>query len=165
MVLPDPGAGQQLSETTHFSWRNNNVSVYKPFNHQHLHEIRQTLKAASSGELPRLNFIPVRGNFTRGIFITAYTDCDLDKEELRFLYNDYYKDAAFTFITDNELSVKEVINTNKCFLKVEKFDGKVFVTSVIDNLTKGASGQAVQNMNIMFGFNEKAGLNLKPVNF
>ncbi len=164
-ITGSTGAGQQLSETTHFSWRNNNVSVYKPFNHQHLHEIRQTLKAASSGELPRLNFIPVRGNFTRGIFITAYTDCDLDKEELRFLYDDYYKDAAFTFITDNELSVKEVINTNKCFLKVEKFDGKVFVTSVIDNLTKGASGQAVQNMNIMFGFNEKAGLNLKPVNF
>ena len=164
-ITGSTGAGQGLSETTHFSWRNNNVSIYKAFTHQHLKEVRLTLETAAEEKLPKLNFIPVRGNFTRGILLTAYTDCDLELEEITTLYQDFYKHAAFTYISENEISVKEVVNTNKCFLHIEKYDGKVLVTSVIDNLTKGASGQAVQNMNLMFGFNEKAGLNLKPVSF
>lgn len=164
-ITGSTGAGQGLSETTHFSWRNNNVSSYKVFTHQHLEEVRMTLESAADEYLPELNFIPLRGDFTRGIFLTAYTDCDIEQEELVLLYKDFYKDAAFTFVSDNEISVKDVVNTNKCFLHIEKHKNKVLITSVIDNLTKGASGQAIQNMNLMFGFNEKAGLNLKPVCF
>lgn len=164
-ITGSTGAGQALSETTHFSWRNNNVSVYKAFSHQHLKEVRLTLETAATGKVPELNFIPVRGNFSRGIFLTAYTTCNLSEEEAKNLYKDFYHNAAFTFVTDAELSVKEVVNTNKCLLSVEKHGNKIFVTSVIDNLIKGASGQAVQNMNLMFGIDEKAGLNLKPVAF
>jgi N-acetyl-gamma-glutamyl-phosphate reductase len=164
-ITGSTGAGQALSETTHFSWRNNNVSVYKAFSHQHLKEVRLTLETAAQAKVPDLNFIPVRGNFTRGIFLTAYTICNLSEAEAKNLYKDFYSDAAFTFVTDAELSVKEVVNTNKCLLSVEKHGDKIFVTSVIDNLVKGASGQAVQNMNLMFGIDEKAGLNLKPVAF
>ena len=164
-ITGSTGAGQKLSDTTHFSWRNNNVSIYKPFTHQHLAEVRQTLESSVVQNIPPLNFIPVRGNFTRGIFVTAYTDCNLKIEEIKLLYCNFYKDAAFTFISENEISVKDVINTNKCFLNIQKYEGKILITSVIDNLTKGAAGQAVQNMNLMFGFNERAGLSLKPTNF
>jgi N-acetyl-gamma-glutamyl-phosphate reductase len=164
-ITGSTGAGQGLSETSHYSWRNNNVSVYKAFNHQHMKEVRNTLESASNDRLPTLNFIPVRGNFTRGIFLTAYTACKLELDEIITLYKDFYKNAAFTFVAEHEISLKDVVNTNKCFLHLEKHDGNVFITSVIDNLTKGASGQAVQNMNLMFGFNEKTGLNLKSVNF
>ncbi len=163
-ITGSTGAGQALSDTTHFSWRNNNISIYKAFTHQHLKEVKQTLESAGA-KAPKLNFIPVRGNFTRGIFLTAYTDCVSNIEDLTSLYNDFYKDAAFTFVSDREISLKEVVNTNKCILHVEKYEGKVLITSVIDNLTKGASGQAVQNMNLMFGLNEKAGLGLKTVGF
>jgi N-acetyl-gamma-glutamyl-phosphate reductase len=164
-ITGSTGAGQSLSETTHFSWRNNNISVYKAFSHQHLKEVRQTLESAAGKNVPELNFIPVRGNFTRGIFLTAYTTCSLSEREARDLYKNFYKDAAFTFVSGDEISVKEVVNTNKCLLTVEKHGNKIFITSVIDNLVKGASGQAVQNMNLMFGIDEKAGLNLKPVAF
>lgn len=164
-ITGSTGAGQSLSDTTHFSWRNNNISIYKAFNHQHLKEVRLTLETAASTTLPKLNFIPLRGNFTRGIFLSAYTACKLSADEAVKLYKDFYKGAAFTFVADHEISVKEVVNTNKCFVKVEKYEDKLLITSVIDNLTKGASGQAVQNMNLMFGLEEKAGLGLKPVSF
>lgn len=164
-ITGSTGAGQALSETTHFSWRNNNISVYKAFSHQHLKEVRLTLETAASVKVPDLNFIPVRGNFSRGIFLTAYTNCPLSEVEAKNLYQSFYKDAAFTFVSEPEISVKEVVNTNKCLLSVEKHGTKLLVTAVIDNLTKGASGQAVQNMNLMFGIDEKAGLNLKPVAF
>jgi N-acetyl-gamma-glutamyl-phosphate reductase len=164
-ITGSTGAGQSLSDTTHFTWRNNNISMYKAFNHQHLKEVRQTLESAAGSSVPMLNFIPLRGNFTRGIFLSAYTDCKISADEAVALYKNFYKDAAFTFVADHEISVKEVVNTNKCLLKVEKHDDKLLITSVIDNLTKGASGQAVQNMNLMFGLDEKAGLNLKAVSF
>ena len=164
-ITGSTGAGQALSDTTHFSWRNNNISIYKAFSHQHLKEVRLTLEIAASSTLPKLNFIPLRGNFARGIFLSAYTDCKLSADEANALYKNFYKDAAFTFVADHEISVKEVVNTNKCILRVEKHDDKLLVTSVIDNLTKGASGQAVQNMNLMFGLDEKVGLGLKPVSF
>ena len=164
-ITGSTGAGQALSDTTHFTWRNNNISIYKAFNHQHLKEVRLTLESAAGSTVPKLNFIPLRGNFTRGIFLSAYTDCKLSADEAVALYKNFYKDAAFTFVADHEISVKEVVNTNKCLLKVERHDDKLLVTSIIDNLTKGASGQAVQNMNLMFGLDEKAGLHLKPVSF
>lgn len=164
-ITGSTGAGQALSDTTHFTWRNNNISVYKAFNHQHLKEVRMTLETASHSDIPKLNFIPLRGNFTRGIFLSAYTDCNLSAHDAVELYKDFYKSAAFTFVADHDISIKEVVNTNKCILKVEKYDDKLFITSVIDNLTKGASGQAVQNMNLMFGLQETAGLNLKAVSF
>lgn len=164
-ITGSTGAGQALSDTTHFSWRNSNISIYKAFNHQHLKEVRLTLETAAGATLPKLNFIPLRGNFTRGIFLSAYTDCQLSADEAIKLYKDFYKNAAFTFVADHEISLKEVVNTNKCIVKVEKYEDKLLITSVIDNLTKGASGQAVQNMNLMFGLEEKAGLGLKPVSF
>lgn len=164
-ITGSTGAGQSLSDTTHFSWRNNNISIYKPFKHQHLNEVRQTLEKAAGKSIPALNFIPTRGNFSRGIFLTAYTVCDKTLNELSDLYHNFYEKAAFTYISYNEISLKEVINTNKCFLYIEKHENKILVTSVIDNLTKGASGQAVQNMNLMFGLNEKSGLLLKPISF
>jgi N-acetyl-gamma-glutamyl-phosphate reductase len=164
-ITGSTGAGQALSDTTHFSWRNNNISVYKAFSHQHLKEVRLTLETAARSSIPALNFIPVRGNFSRGIFLTAYTTSNLTEEVAKKLYGDFYSDAAFTFVTNSEVSVKDVVNTNKCILSVEKHGDKIFITSVIDNLVKGASGQAVQNMNLMFGIDEKTGLNLKPVAF
>lgn len=164
-ITGSTGAGQSLSDTTHFSWRNNNISVYKAFSHQHLKEVRLTLETVAKAVLPALNFIPVRGDFPRGIFLTAYTTCALSEEAALKLYQEFYRDAAFTFVSASEISLKEVVNTNKCFLSVKKHNNKIFITSVIDNLVKGASGQAVQNMNLMFGIDEKTGLNLKPVAF
>ncbi|HEX2936105.1 MAG TPA: N-acetyl-gamma-glutamyl-phosphate reductase, partial [Bacteroidales bacterium] len=164
-ITGSTGAGQALSDTTHFSWRNNNISIYKAFSHQHLKEVRQTLEGAAGTKVPKLNFLPLRGNFSRGIFLSAYTDCALNTEEAVSLYRNFYKDATFTHVSDHEISVKEVVGTNKCLLTVEKHDEKILITSVIDNLTKGASGQAVHNMNLMFGLDEKAGLGLKPIAF
>ena len=155
------GAGTSLSETTHFSWRDNNFSAYKAFEHQHLGEIDQSLKLLQKEREVRINFIPNRGNFSRGIHATAYTKFSGSIEEAQDFYRKYYADAAFTFMTDEELHLKQVVNTNKCLLRLQKFGDKLLVTSVIDNLLKGASGQAVQNMNLMFGFPEKEGLNLK----
>ncbi len=164
-ITGSTGAGQQPTESTHFSWRNNNVSIYKPFTHQHLKEVRKTLEMVAGNAMPDLNFIPVRGNFTRGIFLSAYTQTTMNVKELTDLYQTYYADAAYTFVCEHEISLKEVVNTNKCLLRVEKYNDKVFITSVIDNLLKGASGQAVQNMNLMFGMDEKAGLGLKAIGF
>lgn len=155
------GAGTSLSETTHFTWRDNNFSAYKAFEHQHLHEIGQSLKQLQEDHEAAINFIPNRGNFSRGIHATAYTKFSGDLEEAKDLYQEFYKDAAFTFVTEEELHLKQVVNTNKCLLKLQKFGDKLLVTSVIDNLLKGASGQAVQNMNLMFGLEEKMGLGLK----
>jgi len=160
-ITGSTGAGVKPGATTHFSWRNNNISVYEVFKHRHLIEMNQSLKQLQSDFGKAINFVPVRGNFTRGIFTSVYTECDLSLEEIKALFEQYYKDAAFTFITDKNPDLKQVVNTNKCVLFVDKYENKVFIISIIDNLLKGASGQAVQNMNLMFGLDEKAGLNLK----
>ena len=164
-ITGSTGAGQAPTATTHFSWRNNNISIYKPFTHQHLREVRKTLEITAGNALPELNFVPVRGDFTRGIFLSAYTATRCELPELTELYRQYYADAAFTIVCECEISLKEVVGTNKCLLRVEKYGNKALVTSLIDNLLKGASGQAVQNMNLMFGIDEKAGLGLKAIGF
>ena len=159
-VTGSTGAGVSPSGTTHFSWRNNNASWYKPFTHQHLGEINESLKSlqADSG---KLFFLPNRGNFTRGILATAYTHYEGSKDEAVQLYKNFYIDAAFTQITEEPLHLKQVVNTNQCHIHLHKHDGILLITSAIDNLLKGASGQAVQNMNLMFGFEEREGLKLK----
>ncbi len=155
------GAGTSLSETTHFTWRDNNFSAYKSFSHQHLNEIGQSLKRLQPDYEGVVNFIPNRGNFSRGIHATAYTKFEGSLEEAKEIYEKTYEDAAFTFVVEEELHLKQVVNTNKCLLKLEKFGNKLLVTSIIDNLLKGASGQAVQNMNLMFDLEEEMGLRLK----
>jgi len=155
------GAGTSLSKTTHFTWRDNNFSHYKAFSHQHLGEINQSVKLLQNDFESEINFIPNRGNFSRGIFVTAYTQFDGTIEEAKKLYTDFYKNAAFTFISDKKIHLKQVVNTNKCIVHLQKNNNKLLITSVIDNLLKGASGQAVQNMNLMFGLDESEGLNLK----
>ncbi|MDD2284026.1 MAG: N-acetyl-gamma-glutamyl-phosphate reductase [Paludibacter sp.] len=164
-ITGSTGAGVKPSSTSHFSWRNNNISIYKPFGHQHLQEIGQSLKQLQPDFNKSLNFIPVRGNFTRGIYVTTYTQCDLSIEEANRLYQGYYKDAAFSFITTQNPDLKQVVNTNKAIIYLEKHGDKLLIISMIDNLIKGASGQAVQNMNLMFGLDEKAGLGLKATGF
>lgn len=164
-ITGSTGAGVKPSSTTHFSWRNDNISVYKAFNHQHLHEIGQSIRGLQAGFSQDINFIPVRGDFARGIFASVYTDFEGSLEEAETLYKDYYKDAVFTFISKKNVDLKQVVNTNKCILHLEKHGKKLLVLSVIDNLLKGASGQAVHNMNLMFGLDEKTGLGLKPVAF
>lgn len=159
------GAGTSLSATTHFTWRDNNFSAYKAFEHQHLNEIGQSVKNLQNGNLPEISFIPNRGNFSRGIHATIYTKFSGSLEEARELFEEAFKDAAFTFVVEEELHLKQVVNTNKCLLRVQKFGNKLLVTSIIDNLLKGASGQAVQNMNLMFCFEERAGLKLKASYF
>ena len=164
-ITGSTGAGVKPSATSHFSWRNNNISVYKVFEHQHLLEIGRSLKKLQPDFNAELNFIPVRGDFARGIFATAYTECDLSESEAVQLYKDYYSTAAFTFVTDKNPDLKQVVNTNKAIVYVKKHGNKLLVISMIDNLLKGASGQAVQNMNLMFGLDEKTGLGLKPSGF
>ncbi|WP_299048517.1 N-acetyl-gamma-glutamyl-phosphate reductase [uncultured Polaribacter sp.] len=155
------GAGTSLSKTTHFTWRDNNFSHYKAFNHQHLGEINQTIQQLQSGCKSEVFFMPNRGNFSRGIFATTYTTFDGTAEEGIALYKEFYKDAKFTFVSDEAVHMKQVVNTNKCIVGVEKHGNKLLITSVIDNLLKGASGQAIQNMNLMYDFEETLGLNLK----
>ena len=159
------GAGVSLSKTTHYTWRDNNFSYYKPFTHQHLDEIYQSVKQLQKNFDATINFVPNRGNFSRGIFATIYTKYFGTLEEAVKLYNDFYKNAAFTFITDQEIHLKQVINTNKCIIHLHKHNNKLLITSCIDNLLKGASGQAVQNMNLMFGIEETEGLQLKATYF
>lgn len=154
------GAGVGLSDTSHFSWRNNNISWYKAFNHQHLDEIKETLNSFQNKKI-EIYFIPQRGNFTRGIFTTCYTNFDGTINEAKELYSNYYKDHPFTTISENEISLKQVINTNNCFIHLYKYEGLLLITSIIDNLIKGASGQAIQNVNLIMGWNENLGLNLK----
>lgn len=164
-ITGSTGAGVKPSSTTHFSWRNNNISVYKPFEHQHLQEIKQSLNQLQDRLNQDILFIPVRGDFTRGIFASIYTDFAGSIEAARALYVDFYKDARFTFISEKSVDLKQVVNTNKCLLHLEKHGHKLLILSVIDNLLKGASGQAVHNMNLMFGLDEVAGLNLKASAF
>ena len=164
-ITGSTGAGVKPGATTHFSWRSDNISVYKAFEHQHLIEINRTIKGLQPSFESAINFVPMRGDFARGIFASVYTDCDLTAEQAVALYNDFYADAAFTFAVDRDIDLKQVVNTNKALIRVAKYGDKLHIVSVIDNLLKGASGQAVQNMNIMFGFEEKLGLNLKPSAF
>jgi N-acetyl-gamma-glutamyl-phosphate reductase len=159
------GAGVSLSKTTHFTWRDNNFSYYKPFTHQHLGEINQSLNQLQGSFSSELNFMPNRGNFSRGIFATAYTNFEGSLEEAKEMYQDFYKDAAFTFVSEEAIHLKQVVNTNKCVLHLHKHNDKLLISSAIDNLLKGASGQAIQNMNLMFGFDEKEGLGLKGTYF
>jgi len=159
------GAGQSLSNTTHFSWRNNNLSVYKAFEHQHLAEIGENLTKVQNGFSKALNFIPQRGDFTRGILASMYVETNLSIEEAYTLYESYFQDAAFTHISKANIDLKQVVNTNKCIIHLEKHGSKLFIVSIIDNLLKGASGQAVQNMNLMCGLDEKTALNLKASAF
>lgn len=165
-ITGSTGAGQNPTDTGHFSWRNNNLSIYKAFEHQHLAEINQSLVQSGGGNaIPALNLIPMRGNFTRGIFTSAYTKSDISLNELQELYSNFYKEHPFTLVAGHTISLKEVVNTNKCLLQVEKHGDKILITSIVDNLLKGASGQAVQNMNLMFGLEESEGLKLKAVAF
>ena len=178
-ITGSTGAGQKPGATTHFSWRNNNFSIYKQFTHQHLHEICQSLNEVKPADAPfftspisekqesgvSIDFIPYRGDFARGIFVTEVikTDCPID--DVVAFYKEFYKDAAFTHYSDKALDLKQVVNTNKALVHCEKFGNKLLITSVIDNLLKGAVGQAVQNMNIMFSIDETAGLRLKASAF
>lgn len=164
-VTGSTGAGQSLSTSTHFSWRNNNISIYKAFTHQHLAEIGQSLKQLQNGFEKEINFIPYRGNFTRGIMANVYLDYDGTQEEADAIFEEYYVEHPFCTISKSPIDLKQVINTNKCLLEIQKHGNKLLITSIIDNLVKGASGQAVQNMNIAFGFPETTGLNLKSVGF
>ncbi|MES2427857.1 MAG: N-acetyl-gamma-glutamyl-phosphate reductase [Bacteroidota bacterium] len=159
------GAGQKPTTTTHFTWRNDNLSVYKVFDHQHLNEIGESLKKLQPSFDKAINFIPYRGDFTRGIFSSIYMDSDLSEEEALKLYEDFYAGHPFTHVTSRNIDLKQVVNTNKVFLQVKKYDNKLFIVSMLDNLLKGASGQAVQNMNLLFGLDERAGLRLKATGF
>ena len=159
------GAGTSLSATTHFTYRDNNYSHYKAFNHQHLGEINQTVNQLQTNFNAEINFVPNRGNFSRGIFATTYTKYDGSLDDAIKIYKEYYKDAAFTFVSDEEIHLKQVVNTNKCLIHLAKHRNKLLITSTIDNLLKGASGQAVQNLNLMYDFEETLGLNLKASYF
>lgn len=159
-VTGSTGAGVGLSATSHFSWRNNNVSWYKPFTHQHLGEIGESL-GSYGNPVGKLLFLPNRGNFTRGILATSYTTFEGELKEVKDLYKDFYKDAPFTHVSDDEIHLKQVVNTNQCHIHLHQHEDLILVTSATDNLLKGASGQAVQNMNLMFGFPETEGLLLK----
>ncbi|MBN1986326.1 MAG: N-acetyl-gamma-glutamyl-phosphate reductase [Prolixibacteraceae bacterium] len=164
-ITGSTGAGQKPGETSHFSWRNNNLSAYKIMEHQHEGEILQSLKQLQPSFENDFNFVPVRGNHTRGIFVSAYTRFEGTAEEAKQLYAEYYQEHPFVFVSDKNPGMKQVVNTNKGVVYLEKHGSKLVIISITDNLIKGASGQAVQNMNLMFGMDEKSGLNLKPVAF
>ena len=167
-ITGSTGAGKKPGETTHFSYRSDNISIYKLFTHQHLAEIRQNLRRVSENRLEaKVNFVPLRGDFTRGIFASVYTRASegMSQQDYQKLYEDYYASSPFVFHSAEGISMKEVINTNKGLLHVELHDGYVHIASAIDNLVKGAAGQAVQNMNLMFGLPEDTGLRLKPSAF
>ena len=164
-ITGSTGAGQGFSSTTHFSWRANNIQAYKTLTHQHLHEISQSLNQLQRGGQIAVNFVPWRGDFTRGIFISSQMECKLSEAELIALYEKYYKDHPFTVVCNEPISLKQVVNTNKCVIQIEKVEDNLVIHSATDNLLKGASGQAVQNMNLMFGLDETAGLKLKSIGF
>lgn len=164
-VTGSTGAGQSLSATTHFTWRNNNVSIYKAFNHQHLTEIKMSLGKLQSGFDKAVNFIPYRGDYTRGIMANVYTRFEGSIEDAKKLYKDFYASHPFTHVSEVPIDVKQVVNTNKCLIHLEVHDGQLLITSIIDNLTKGASGQAVQNLNLLFDLPEDTGLRLKAPAF
>lgn len=164
-ITGSTGAGVKPSATSHFSWRENNISVYKAFEHQHLGEIRQSLTQLQNNFSEDINFIPVRGNFTRGIFASIYLNFEGSEEDARKLYEDFYKNSPFVIVTDKNPDLKQVVNTNKCVLYVEKHGNKLLILSCIDNLVKGASGQAIHNLNLIFGLDETEGLKLKATGF
>jgi N-acetyl-gamma-glutamyl-phosphate reductase len=161
------GAGQSLSETTHFSWRSENVSIYKPFVHQHLGEIHQSLKDIAPDFEGKINFIPLRGNFTRGIFASMYANLESNnlentsEKDIISIYQDFYKDSPFVKISNKPIDLKQVVNTNYCLLHIQKIENQILITSCIDNLVKGAAGQAIQNMNLQFDFPQETGLTFK----
>jgi N-acetyl-gamma-glutamyl-phosphate reductase len=164
-ITGSTGAGQKLADTSHFSWRNNNISSYKVFEHQHLYEITESLQLLQSDAQPAIRFVPYRGNFSRGILCTTYLQSDLTLQEAQALFRQFYESHPFTLVTDKNPDLKQVVNTNKCLLYLEKHDDQLVITSLIDNLLKGASGQVVQNMNLLFGLDEKTGLQLKAIGF
>lgn len=164
-ITGSTGAGQKPSSTTHFSWRMGNLSIYKPFTHQHLAEIHQSIQQVQGHLEASIDFIPYRGDFARGIFCTSVIKTQAPAEDVISGYKEFYRDAAFTHYCDKALDLKQVVNTNKALVHADAFEGKILVTSCIDNLLKGAVGQAVQNMNLMFGIDEKAGLLLKASAF
>ena len=164
-ITGSTGAGVQPGSTTHFSWRNNNLSVYKPFTHQHLPEICQSLKQLQNSFDADINFIPYRGDFARGIFATTIVKTKVELPEIVKMYEDYYSQEPFVHIIEKNIDLKQVVNTNKCLVHLEKHEDKLLIISCIDNLLKGASGQAVQNMNLMFNLEETTGLKLKPSAF
>lgn len=164
-ITGSTGAGQNPVATTHNSWRNNNVSIYKPFTHQHLGEITQSIRQLDSNFDQEINFIPMRGNFTRGIFASMYLESPVSTEEAEELYTEYYKDSPFVHVSKDPLSVKEVVNTNNTLIYLEQNNGKLRIESIIDNLVKGAAGQAIQNMNLIMDWPEDAGLKLKASAF
>ncbi len=164
-ITGSTGAGQKPSATTHFSWRNDNISVYKTFTHQHLLEINQTVQELRHGYDGRVLFIPQRGCFARGIFVTAYARCTAPLEEVQQIYADYYQNATFTHFVNKSPDMKQVVGTNKAVVYVERYEDQLLMISCIDNLLKGAVGQAVQNMNLMFGLDERMGLSLKASAF
>ena len=164
-ITGSTGAGVKPSATTHFSWRTGNMSIYKPFAHQHVPEIKQSLRQLQPNFTGEIDFIPYRGDFPRGIFATEVLTCDAPNEEIETLFTDFYSEAPFTHYVTRSIDMKQVINTNKCLIHAEKHGNKLLITACIDNLLKGASGQALQNMNLMFGLEETTGLRLKPVAF
>jgi N-acetyl-gamma-glutamyl-phosphate reductase len=164
-ITGSTGAGQKLQDTTHFTWRANNISAYKTLTHQHLGEINQTLRSIQPSFSEEVNFVPWRGDFTRGIFVTSVLECSLTLEEANNLYKEFYTSHPFTHVIDEMIDLKQVVNTNKCLIHLEKVGSKLAIHSITDNLLKGASGQAVQNMNLMFEFDEREGLKLKSTVF
>lgn len=165
-ITGSTGAGQGLSPTSHFSWRANNIQAYKTLSHQHLGEINQSLMiAAGTDTKPRISFVPWRGDFTRGIYVSSVVETDIPLEEATALYKDFYASHPFTIVSDKDIDLKQAVNTNKCLIQLEKVEGELVIHSTIDNLLKGASGQAVQNMNLMFGLDETTGLKLKSIGF
>jgi N-acetyl-gamma-glutamyl-phosphate reductase len=162
-ITGSTGAGQKLQDTTHFTWRANNISAYKTLTHQHLGEIDQTLRILQPNFSDAVNFVPWRGDFTRGIFVTSVLECSLQLEDANKLYKEYYATHPFTHMSDEMIDLKQVVNTNKCLIHLEKVGNKLAIHSITDNLLKGASGQAVQNMNLMFGLEETKGLKLKSI--
>ncbi|MBO4942584.1 MAG: N-acetyl-gamma-glutamyl-phosphate reductase [Muribaculaceae bacterium] len=164
-ITGSTGAGVKPGATTHFSWRNDNLSVYKAFTHQHLTEIGATLEKLQPGHSAAINFVPVRGDFARGIFAITHLDCPLGEEDAIALYKDFYRNAPFTVVSDRPVDLKQAVNTNKAIINLEKHGDKLLITCAEDNLLKGASGQAVENMNIMFGLDRRTGLRLKPSAF
>lgn len=160
-ITGSTGAGQGLSATSHFSWRANNIQAYKTLQHQHINEIHQSLQQLQGNEGMHVHFVPWRGDFTRGIYISSVIDCALPLDEVKQLYKTYYEGQPFTHVSDAMIDLKQVVNTNKCLIHLEKQGSKIVAHSAIDNLLKGASGQAVQNMNLLFGLEETAGLKLK----
>lgn len=164
-ITGSTGAGQKLQDATHFTWRANNISAYKTLTHQHLGEIKRTLSSIQSGFKESINFVPWRGDFTRGIYVSSVVNCALSLSELYELYKNYYQSHPFTHVSESMIDLKLVVNTNKALVHLEKVEGKLVVHSAIDNLLKGASGQAIQNMNLLFGIEETMGLHLKSIGY